>query len=86
MKLSIVGAGAFGTAMAAAAARAGNEVLLWAHDPEVAEGIRETGFNPNYLAGVKLDESIRATRDIAEAAAFSDTMFEFVVGAFQLRL
>lgn len=78
MKISIVGAGAFGTAMAATAARAGNEVLMWAHDPEVAEGIRETGFNPNYLAGVKLDESIRTTSDIAEAASFGDTLFMVV--------
>lgn len=78
MKIAIIGAGAFGTAMAAAAARAGNEVLLWAHDPEVAEGIRDSGFNPNYLAGVKLEESIRATSDIAEAATFSETLFMVV--------
>jgi glycerol-3-phosphate dehydrogenase (NAD(P)+) len=78
MKISVIGAGAFGTAMAEAAARAGNDVLLWAHDPEVAEGIRETGLNPNYLAGVKLDERVRATSDIAEAAKFSDTLFMVV--------
>ena len=75
MKISIIGAGAFGTAMAATAARAGNEVLIWAHDPEVAEGIRATGLNPNYLAGVRLGEGVRATSDIAEAATFSDTLF-----------
>lgn len=78
MKISIIGAGAFGTAMAAAAARAGNEVLLWAHDPEVAKGIQESGLNPSYLAGVKLDETVRATSDITEAAAFSDTLFMVV--------
>ena len=78
MKISIIGAGAFGTAMAAVAARAGNDVLLWAHDPEVAEGIRETGLNPNYLAGVKLGDNVRATNDVAEAAAFSDTLFMVV--------
>jgi len=78
MKISIIGAGAFGTAMAAAAARAGNDVLLWAHDPAVAEGIRETGLNPNYLAGVKLGENVRATNDVVEAATFSDTLFMVV--------
>ena len=78
MKVSIIGAGAFGTAMAAVAARAGNEVLLWAHDPAVAEGIRETGLNPNYLAGVKLAENVRATNDVAEAATFSDSLFMVV--------
>jgi len=75
MKISIIGAGAFGTAMAATAARAGNDVLLWAHDPSVAEGIRDTGLNPSYLAGVKLGEGVRATNDIEEAATFSETLF-----------
>ncbi len=78
MKISVIGAGAFGTAMAVAAARAGNEVVLWAHDPEVAETIRETGTNPDYLRGVTLERGIRATNDLAEAATFSDTMFMVV--------
>lgn len=78
MKIAIIGAGAFGTAMAAAAARAGNDVLIWAHDPSVAAGIRETGLNPSYLAGVKLDQTVRATSDIEEAATFSDTLFMVV--------
>lgn len=78
MKISIIGAGAFGTAMAAAAARAGNDVLIWAHDPSVAEGIRDTGLNPSYLAGVKLDQNVRATSDIEEAATFSETLFMVV--------
>lgn len=75
MKISVIGAGAFGTAMAVAAERAGNEVLLWAHDPEVAETIRATRTNPVYLAGVTLGENVRATNDLAEAALFSDTLF-----------
>lgn len=78
MKISIIGAGAFGTAMAVAAKRAGNEVVLWAHDPDVAKTIRETGTNPDYLRGVQLDATIRATNDLAEAAAFSDTIFMVV--------
>ena len=64
MKLSVIGAGSFGTAMAVAAARAGNEVVLWAHDPEVAETIRETGTNADYLAGQQLSERIHATNDL----------------------
>jgi glycerol-3-phosphate dehydrogenase (NAD(P)+) len=78
MKLSVIGAGAFGTAMAVAAQRAGNEVLLWAHDAEVARTIRDSGENPDYLRGVKLGDGIRATNDLAEAAAFSDTLFMVV--------
>ena len=78
MRISIIGAGSFGTAMAVAAARAGNEVVLWAHDPEVARTIRDTRENPDYLGGVTLAESIHPTGDLAEAARFSDTMFMVV--------
>jgi glycerol-3-phosphate dehydrogenase (NAD(P)+) len=75
MKLSIIGAGSFGTAMAMTAARAGNDVLLWAHDPKVAETIRTTRTNPLYLAGAELGERVHGTNDLAEAAAFSDVVF-----------
>jgi glycerol-3-phosphate dehydrogenase (NAD(P)+) len=78
MRISIIGAGSFGTAMAIAAARAGNEVVLWAHDPDIAATIRDTGANPDYLAGMPLSERIHATNDLAEAATFADTMFMVV--------
>jgi glycerol-3-phosphate dehydrogenase (NAD(P)+) len=78
MKISVIGAGAFGTAMAIAAARAGNDVVLWAHDPEVARAIAETGTNPDYLRGADLGERIRATSDLAEAAEHSETLFMVV--------
>jgi glycerol-3-phosphate dehydrogenase (NAD(P)+) len=78
MRISIIGAGSFGTAMAIAAARAGNDVVLWAHDPDVAAAIRDTGANPDYLAGMPLSERIHATNDLAEAATFADTMFMVV--------
>jgi glycerol-3-phosphate dehydrogenase (NAD(P)+) len=78
MRISVIGAGSFGTAMAIAAARAGNEVVLWAHDPDVAATIRETGANQDYLAGMPLSERIHATNDLEEAATFCDTMFMVV--------
>ena len=78
MRISVIGAGSFGTAMAVAAARAGNEVVLWAHDPQVAQTIRDTGENPDYLAGVQLADAIRPTNDLVEAAQFSDTLFMVV--------
>ena len=78
MKISVIGAGAFGTAMAVAAERAGNEVVLWAHDPSVARTIAETGENPDYLRGVKLGANIHPTNDLGEAAAFSETQFMVV--------
>ena len=78
MKISIIGAGSFGTAMAITAARGGNDVMLWAHDPGVAASIRATGVNTDYLPGAPLDSRIVATADLAEAAAWSDTLFMVV--------
>lgn len=78
MKIAIIGAGSFGTAMAITAARAGNDVLIWAHDPQVAEGIQAGRANPIYLQQFKLDEKIRATNDLAEAAAFSEAVMMMV--------
>lgn len=66
--ISIVGAGAWGTALALAACRAGNEVTLWAYEREVVTGINDRHENPLYLPGVALDAAIRATADLAQAA------------------
>ncbi|HYM61659.1 MAG TPA: NAD(P)H-dependent glycerol-3-phosphate dehydrogenase [Thermoanaerobaculia bacterium] len=77
-RISVVGAGAFGTAMAIVAARCGHEVMLWAHDPKVAEEIAKSRTNPYYLRDVPLDSKIHPTSDLAEAAAFSTTIFMVV--------
>ncbi len=68
-KIGIVGAGAWGTALALVARRAGREVILWAHEPDVAASINGRHENPDYLPGVSLDPDIRATGDLAEACA-----------------
>lgn len=65
--IGIIGAGAWGTALAVAARRAGREVILQAHEPEVADAINDARENATYLKGVPLDEGIRATADIAQA-------------------
>src|SRR5436305_15243492 len=78
MKISVIGAGSFGTAMATVASRYGNHVMLWAHDPRVSDEMRTTGSNSVYLPDVPLGEQVTATSDLAEAAAFSDTMFMVV--------
>ncbi len=78
MKVSIIGAGSFGTAMASVASRCGNDVVLWAHDPNVANEIQQTRHNPIYLQSVELDERVRATSSLAEAVEFSDVIFMIV--------
>lgn len=78
MRLSIIGAGSFGTTMAIVAARAGHDVLLWAHDPDVAEGIRRERRNPIYMPAIELDARINATQSIEEAARFSESLLMVV--------
>jgi glycerol-3-phosphate dehydrogenase (NAD(P)+) len=64
-RAGVIGAGAWGTALAQTCARAGLEVTLWAREPEVARTIEETRENPLFLPGVTLDPAIRATSDPA---------------------
>jgi glycerol-3-phosphate dehydrogenase (NAD(P)+) len=65
--VAVVGAGAWGTALAAVAARAGREVVLYARGPESAAGIATTRENPK-LPGVRLDPGIIVTGDLRVAA------------------
>ncbi|MCO5132736.1 MAG: NAD(P)-dependent glycerol-3-phosphate dehydrogenase [Xanthobacteraceae bacterium] len=65
--VAVIGAGAWGTALASAAARAGREVMLYARDPARAEAIRSAHENAR-LPGIALDAAIDVTGDIARAA------------------
>jgi glycerol-3-phosphate dehydrogenase (NAD(P)+) len=67
-KIGIIGAGAWGTALAMAVCRAGSEVIIQAHEAEVVESINSNHDNPIFLPGISLDPSIRATPDLAEVA------------------
>src|SRR3954447_13181376 len=66
--LSVIGAGAWGTALAAAAARAGREVVLFARNAEAATAIAASRINPR-LPGVELDRRIALTSELSRAAA-----------------
>jgi glycerol-3-phosphate dehydrogenase (NAD(P)+) len=65
--VAVIGAGAWGTALAGVAARAGREVVLYARSPERAAEIAATRANPK-LSGARLDASIGVTDDLASAA------------------
>src|SRR6202165_6101743 len=67
-RVAVVGAGAWGTALAGVAARAGREVVLCARSPTVAAEIAATRTNPK-LPGAKLDAGVEVTDDIGLAAA-----------------
>ena len=67
--LGIAGAGAWGTALALTARRAGLGVVLQAHEAAVAAAINREHENKAFLPGIALDPAIRATTDLAELAA-----------------
>jgi len=66
MRIGVIGAGAWGTALAQVAAAGGDPVLLWAFEPDVVEAINSDHLNPVYLAGVPLSPAIRATGSLAD--------------------
>lgn len=66
-RLAVIGAGAWGTALASVLARNGHQVCLWARRAALARAIDETGQNPDYLPGLQLPASLRATDDLATA-------------------
>ncbi len=68
-RLSVLGAGAWGTALAHRLALAGAEITLWARDATAAAAINETRENVRRLPGVMIDARVRATAEIADAAA-----------------
>jgi len=80
--ISVLGGGAWGTALALTAARAGRAVTLWEHDAGSAEHL-ETKRESRFLPGVKLDDAITVTRDLTQAAAADATLL--VVPAQVLR-
>ncbi|MGL4314010.1 MAG: NAD(P)H-dependent glycerol-3-phosphate dehydrogenase [Sphingomonas sp.] len=72
MRIGVIGGGAWGTALAQIAAAEGEEVLLWAREPEVVTAINAHRHNPLFLPDIPLSPLIRATGqlgDLAEAAA-----------------
>ncbi|MGZ9100853.1 MAG: NAD(P)H-dependent glycerol-3-phosphate dehydrogenase [Brevundimonas sp.] len=69
MTAGVIGAGAWGTALAQVAGWAGLDVLLQAREPEVVESIRARRVNEAFLPGITLDDHISVTADLADLAA-----------------
>lgn len=68
-RVAILGGGAWGTALAVAAARAGRHVTLWARDPGTVAAVNARHGNPAHLPGIVLAGTIAATRELSLAAA-----------------
>jgi glycerol-3-phosphate dehydrogenase (NAD(P)+) len=76
--IGVIGAGAWGTALAKHLSEKGLEVRLWAHEQAVSEAINERQENPTFLPGVALPKSLVATSVMAEAVKGCDGLV-FVV-------
>ena len=66
-RITVFGAGAWGTALAIQAARAGRSVTLWARSPAVAADLSAARENARYLPGAALPEAVTITADAAAA-------------------
>ncbi len=73
-RLGVIGGGAWGTALAASARRAGRAVSLWAREPEVAEGLAAGRGNPLFLPDVDLPDGIEASTDAATVVGAADAV------------
>lgn len=67
--VGVVGGGAWGTALACVARRAGRRTTLWSRDPAVSASIAGERLNPVYLPGLPLEAGIEAAGDLADLAA-----------------
>jgi glycerol-3-phosphate dehydrogenase (NAD(P)+) len=84
-RLAVIGGGAWGSALAIVAARAGAQATLWARDAVTADSINRLRENAAYLPGVAFGPTIVATTDLSVAAAVADAAL-IVVPAQSLRV
>jgi glycerol-3-phosphate dehydrogenase (NAD(P)+) len=73
-RLAVVGAGAWGTALAVQAARAGLAPRLWVFEKELLDILRASAENPWFLPGVRLPEAIEPCGDLAAAVSGAGTV------------
>src|SRR5687768_12971989 len=77
-RVAVLGAGSWGTALAALIARHGHPTVLWGRDAEGAAAIDTRHENPRYLPGIALPDSLRATTDLALALRDADLVLVVV--------
>jgi len=83
-RVSIIGAGTWGTALAITLSRKGHAVTLWAYEPEVVESIRLRHENELYLPGMKIPLGVSASASPAEAVEGAEIVL-FVTPSHVLR-
>ena len=76
--VAVLGAGSWGTALAALIARHGHRVVLWGRDAAVIEAIDARHENPHYLPGITLPAELRASTDLAATLREADLVLVVV--------
>ena len=69
LRVAVIGAGSWGTALAKLLGDKGLDVSLWAHRAEHVEALRASRENSTYLPGFSLPDTIRITADLHEAVS-----------------
>ena len=83
-KVSVFGAGAWGSTLAQVLCDAGNDVLLWGRNQDVVNEINSSHTNSKYIGSNVLPDEVRATTDLAETFAFSKN-YVLAIPSQQLR-
>ena len=78
LNIAVLGAGSWGTALAALMARHGHAVTLWGRDAKVAAAIDQQHENTRYLPGIPLPDNLRATTDLAASLQDADLVLVVV--------
>jgi glycerol-3-phosphate dehydrogenase (NAD(P)+) len=86
IRVAVVGAGSWGTSLAALLAKNGHEVVLWALEPDVVEQITEAHENQRFLPGIRLPDTLRATGDLADAFSRAEIAVNVVPAQFAGRV
>jgi glycerol-3-phosphate dehydrogenase (NAD(P)+) len=82
MRITVLGGGAWGTALASHVARADLPVRIWIREPELAAAVNEKRENPVYLPRVELPDGLRATARLGDALADAETVLVVVPSEF----
>ena len=74
MKVSVIGAGSWGTALSQAIVDNKNELLLYARSEVARDEINNNHTNSRYLKNIVLPDEVKATSDLEEAVKFADVI------------
>ena len=85
-RVAVVGAGSWGTTLAALLAKNGHEVVLWAREPDVVQQITDGHENQRFLPGIQLPDTLRATGDLAAALSRAEVAVNVVPSQFAGRV